>query len=108
MRRRNRNYKLIGKKSLPKTRERVESFMKWREEIVFRKWKHDLHRQWSRNHAENSAGSFAHHFLQTSQRKKSEVCSIEDSAVHIVELSEKQAETNEDIGDVRYGNDDLA
>src|SRR5579862_5433753 len=102
------NHELVGKERLPATRERVMRFMKRREEFVPGKRKHELDGQRRGDCLKDLAGNFAHQHFQSSQSKKAEMSPVEDSALNVVEFSEKQAEANDPVRDIGNGNDDLA
>jgi len=102
------DYKLVRKQCFPTAREHVQSFMERRKEIVFGERKYELHGQWSADDDQDFAQNIVHHLLQTSKCEKSEMGSIEDAAVHVVEPSEQNAEPNNNVRDVGDGNDNFA
>src|SRR5579864_9437286 len=79
-----------------------------REEFSAREREYQLERPDGGGDVENPTGNFAHHFSQSSQRKKVQVSSIEDATLSRIEMAEEEAETNDPIRDVGRGDDDLA
>jgi hypothetical protein len=82
--------------------------MEWRKPFLAGKWQYDLPRQRSRNDAKRSAGYFAQHLVQASKREKSEVRSIQNSPIHIVESSKEQAEANDEVSHIGHGDNDFS
>lgn len=82
--------------------------MEWPKQALASEWQHNLQRQRSRNDAENAARYFAQHFVQASQREKSEMRPIENPAVHVIESAEEQAKANDKVGHIRNGDNQFS